>query len=90
MRAFRRGGSGGFGAVAFAIWLASPALAQNIDIESKLKVFGAGSETRTQGDGVVITPRSSVPGAGRAHTNVSAAACSPIDSGVTNPGRAES
>jgi kumamolisin len=63
-------GRTGFGAIAFAIWLVGPASGQGVDIESKVKAFGAGSETRTLQDGVVITPGSSVPSQGLAHTNV--------------------
>ena len=70
MRYFHSTGITGLGAIAFAIWLVGPGLAQGVDIESKVKAFGAGSETRTLQDGVVITPGSSVPGQGLAHTNV--------------------
>jgi kumamolisin len=70
MRFFHLTGSAEFSAIAFAIWLVGPASAQGVDIQSKVKAFGAGSETRTLEDGVVVTPSSSVPGQGLAHTNV--------------------
>jgi kumamolisin len=70
MRFFRPTGSAEFGALAFAVLLLGLASAQGEDVQSKLKALGAGSETRTLEDGVVVTPGSNVPGQGRAHTNV--------------------
>jgi kumamolisin len=70
MRFFYPTGSTECNALAFAIWLLGLASAQGDDVQSKVKVFGAGSETRTLEDGVVVTPGSSVPAQGLAHTNV--------------------
>jgi len=70
MRSSRPAGKAKFVVVAFAIWFASPASAQGVDIQSKIRAFGAGSEIRTHADGVVITPGSSIPGPDLAHTNV--------------------
>lgn len=70
MRSFRSTGSAEFITIAFAIWLVGLASAQGDDLQSRVKALGAGSETRTLADGLVITPGSSLPGQGLAHTNV--------------------
>jgi len=70
MRSSRPAGNAAFGAIAFVLWLIGPASGQRVDIQNKVKAFGAGTETRTLAHGVVVTPGSSVPGSGPAHTNV--------------------
>jgi kumamolisin len=70
MRFFHPTGSAEFSALALAIWLLGLAAAQGDDIQSKVKALGAGSETRTLDDGVVVTPGSNRSGQGLAHTNV--------------------
>jgi kumamolisin len=70
MRSSHLAGGAAFGAIAFVLSVIDPAWGQSVDVQNKVKAFGAGTETRTLQHGVVVTPRSSVPGPGPAHTNI--------------------
>jgi len=47
MRSSRLAGSAAFAGIAFVLWLIGPASGQRVDIQNKVKAFGAGTETRT-------------------------------------------